>query len=198
MRVERKVSRGKGATTFAALAVVMMVAVQSVAQTESDWLSKIKIKNFGCVNDTLYRGAQPKSTDYAALAAIGIKTIVDLQREGDSGEQQSVEAAGMKFFRIGLSDKARPSTEKVEEFLKIVNDPVNQPVFVHCRGGRHRTGMLTAVYRMRHDGWNAERAYAEMKKFDFEYGFGHTPLKDFVYDYYSQMGEKAASASTAK
>src|SRR5829696_2015373 len=157
MRVERKVSRGKGATVFAAFAVVMMVAAQSVAQTESDWLSKIKIKNFGCVNNFLYRGAQPKSTDYTDLAAMGIKTIVDLQREGDSGEQQKVEAAGMKFFRIGLSDKARPSTERVEEFLKIVNDPANQPVFVHCRGGRHRTGMLTAVYRMRHDGWNAER-----------------------------------------
>lgn len=187
MRVVRNISPVKGAVISAALALVVLGAVQAVAQTKDDWLSKIKIKNFGCVNETLFRGAQPQDRDYAELAAMGIKTIVDLQRKGESDEQQKVEAAGMKFFRIGMSDKSRPETEKVEEFLKIVNDPANQPVFVHCRGGRHRTGMLTAVYRMRHDGWNAARAYDEMKKFDFEYGFGHSPLKDFVYDYYSHM-----------
>ena len=39
-------------------------------------------------------------------------------------------------------------------FLKIVNDPKNQPVYVHCVGGRHRTGVMTAIYRMTVDKWS--------------------------------------------
>jgi tyrosine-protein phosphatase SIW14 len=96
----------------------------------------------------------------------------------------------MNFYRIGLSDKTWPSPDKAEQFMKIVSDPANQPVFIHCHGGRHRAGIMTAVYRMNHDGWDADRAYAEMKKYGFEYGIGHGALKDYIYDYYAQMKNK--------
>src|SRR5206468_148068 len=83
-----------------------------------DKLSNIQIKNFGCINEGLYRGAQPKEQDYADLAAMGVKTIIDLQRDGKDGEQALVEAQGMKFYRIGMSDKSEPSAEQAELFLK--------------------------------------------------------------------------------
>ena len=118
------------------------------------------------------------------------KTIIDLQQDGERSEQQMVEGAGMKFYRIGLSDKTWPSPDKAEQFMKIVSDPANQPVFIHCHGGRHRAGIMTAVYRMNHDGWDADKAYAEMKKYGFEYGIGHGALKDYIYDYYAQMKKK--------
>jgi tyrosine-protein phosphatase SIW14 len=60
-------------------------------------------------------------------------------------------------------------------------------VFVHCQGGRHRTGVMTAVYRMTKDGWTADRAYQEMKQYRFEGFPGHPELKRFVYDYYSAL-----------
>ena len=82
----------------------------------------------------------------------------------------------MKFFRVGLSDSSWPSPEKAAQFLKIVNDPANQPVFIHCHGGKHRAGAMTAIYRMSHDRWNVDRAYAEMKQYGFESGFGHGAL----------------------
>jgi len=78
----------------------------------------------------------------------------------------------------------------VAEFLKIANDAANQPIYVHCKGGRHRTGLVTAVYRMTHDGWNFDKAFAEMMKYDFGYGFGHGPLKDYVHAYYSKIDQK--------
>ena len=89
----------------------------------------------------------------------------------------------MKFYRIPLTTWDRPVEAAVQQFLKLVNDPANQPVFVHCQGGRHRTGTMTAVYRITKDGWTADRAYAEMKQYGFETLIGHPVLKKFVYDF---------------
>ena len=143
-------------------------------------LSAIRIDNFGVINDHYYRGAQPKGDDYRDLAALGIKTVLDLTKDGRDDEQGFVEAAGMKFHRIPMTTTDRPSDEAIAEFLSMVNDPANQPVYVHCQGGRHRTGTMTAVYRMTQDHWTATQAYDEMKQFRFEGFPGHPELKDFV------------------
>jgi len=182
MRVFLNFSRG-----FPAVAIAAMVALLSVAQAAQPKgsSSKTNISNFGCINENFYRGAQPKSKDFADLAAMGVKTIIDLQEDGEPGEQRTVEAAGMKYFRIGMSDSSWPSREKADQFLRIVNEPANQPIFVHCHGGRHRAGIMTAIYRMTHDAWSADQAYNEMRQYGFEKGFGHGSLKDYVYDYYA-------------
>jgi len=187
MRVNRKISRAVSVVP----ALVLALAVLAVAQTGSDSrAANIRIKNFGQVDQHLYRGAQPSRRDYADLAALGVKTVIDLQQDGEGSEEQEVEDAGMKFYRIPMSDKSWPSAEKAELFLKLVNDPANQPVFFHCHGGRHRTGAMTAIYRLTHDKWTADRAYAEMKQYDFESGFGHGALRDYVYDY-AQKSQKS-------
>lgn len=179
------------------IAAVIALAILSTAQTsQRDKTSKIQIKNFGCINETFYRGAQPRDEDYADLAAMGVKTIIDLQQSGVGREQNLVESQGMRFYRIGMSDKNQPTAEQAELFLKIVNDPANQPVFVHCAGGRHRTGAMSAIYRITHDGWNADQAFLEMKQYDFEYGIGHSPLKRYVYDYYSHIDQKSVVVSS--
>src|SRR4029453_3135887 len=152
----------------------------------SDALSRISIENFGQINDGYFRGAQPRSHDYQDLAAIGIKTVIDLSNDQET-EAQSVAAAGMKFVRISLTTSAAPAEAAVEKFLSLVNDPANQPVFVHCQGGRHRTGVMTAVYRITQDGWAPDRGYQEMKRYKFETLLGHPALKNFVYDYYTQI-----------
>ena len=195
MRAFRRLSIVSTSTT----AVVIALAILSTAQTaQRDKASKIQVKNFGCINETFYRGAQPKERDYADLAAMGVKTIIDLQRNGQAGEQSLVEAQGMKFYRIPMSDRGQPSAEQAELFLKLVNDPANQPVFVHCAGGRHRTGAMSAIYRITHDGWSADQAYLEMKRYDFEYGMGHGSLKNYVYGYYSQIEEKGVVVNSNK
>jgi protein tyrosine/serine phosphatase len=76
-----------------------------------------------------------------------------------------------------------PTPAQLAEFLQTVNDAARQPVYVHCVGGRHRTGVMTAVYRMVHDGWAADRAFEEMKQFKFGADFLHREFKDFVYSY---------------
>ena len=193
MRVFQRLSL---VSTFT-IAVVIALSALSVAQTaRRDKASQIQIKNFGCINETFYRGAQPRDEDYADLAAMGVKTIIDLQQGGVDREQSMVESQGMRFYRIGMSDKNQPTAQQAELFLKIVNDPANQPVFVHCAGGRHRTGAMSAIYRMTHDGWNADQAFLEMKRYDFEYGIGHGPLKRYVYDFYSRIDQKSVVVSS--
>jgi tyrosine-protein phosphatase SIW14 len=173
----------------AALLVVCSLAVSALAKTN------IQIDNFGRINENYYRGAQPEYSDYADLSALGIKTVIDLTRNGDPNEQRFVEKNGMKFFRIPLTTSERPSEAAVTQFLKLVTDPANFPVYVHCQGGRHRTGAMTAVYRMTQDGWTANRAYAEMKKFRFEGFPGHPELKKFVYNYHVQQDAPRAIAT---
>src|SRR5262249_50935941 len=89
----------------------------------------------------------------------------------------------MKFFRIPMTTHETPSAEQVAEFLKLVDDPANQPVYVHCQGGRHRTGVMTAVYRMSNGQWTADQAFAEMKRYRYGADFLHPEFKQFVYGY---------------
>ena len=171
-----------------AFTTALLLAASASAETKPALdLTKIRIDNFGKTNDHYFRGAQPRSRDYSDLANLGVKTVIDLTKDGRDDEPGLVQRAGMKFYRIPLTTSEAPAPTKVAQFLKIVNDPANWPVYVHCQGGRHRTGVMTAVYRMTQDGWTPDRAYQEMKQFRFEGFPGHPALKQFVYDYYSHF-----------
>ena len=146
----------------------------------------IGIDNFGRISETYFRGAQPDGQDYSDLAALGVKMVIDLQADGLAIERHLVESAGMKFFRIPMTTRKAPTSDDLSQFLQLVNDPANQPVYVHCAGGRHRTGVMTAVYRMTHDGWNSDRAFKEMKQYDFGADFLHPEFKRFVYGYQAE------------
>jgi protein tyrosine/serine phosphatase len=193
-----RVNRGLFHVLATGASVVCLLSTMTVTLAAQRDAAKIRIRNFGCINENFYRGAQPRESDYADLSTAGVKTVIDLQEDGEAREQQLVEAAGMKFYRIGLSDSSWPSNEKAAQFLKLVNDPANQPVFIHCHGGKHRAGAMTAIYRMTHDGWSADRAYTEMKQYDFESGFGHGALRAYVYDYYSRNSQRGIAVTTDK
>jgi protein tyrosine/serine phosphatase len=175
----------------AAVLVALSFASSTAAQTDhADGngavvdLSRIRINNFGRINASYYRGEQPEGRDYADLAAQGVRTVIDLQQDGENfDEARLVEEAGMKFHRIPMTTHVPPTPEQVSSFLGIVNDLNSQPVYVHCAGGRHRTGVMTAVYRMENDGWTADQAFREMKQYKFGPDFLHTEFKRFVYGY---------------
>ena len=148
-------------------------------------LATIRIDNFGRVNEHYYRGAQPDGQDYADLAALGVRTLIDLTSDdAQANERALAERAGMSYVQIPMTTHEQPTVEKVAEFLSVVNDPARQPVYVHCVGGRHRTGVMSAVYRMTHDDWTAEQAFKEMKRYKFGADFLHPEFKSFVYGYH--------------
>lgn len=141
----------------------------------------IRIDNFGRVNERFYRGAKPTEKDLADLAKMGVKTTIDLtDDDGDANEQRFAEAAGLKFFKIAMNTRVTPTVAQIAQFMSIVNDPANQPVYVHCVGGKHRTGVMTAIYRMSQDNWTPDQAFKEMKNYKFGADYLHPEFKKFV------------------
>ena len=182
---------------FAVLAIVLGISVTARSQERST--PKVEIKNFGQMDDRFFRGGQPKENDYKQLADLGITTVIDLRQDPESYEKRNVEALGMKYINIPMSDKSYPPIAQVEQFLKLVDDPSTGKFFVHCAGGRHRTGVMGAVYRYNHYNWTYDQVYAEMKQYDFYTRWGHGDMKKFVQEYATTYRPKPAAASvTAK
>lgn len=159
-------------------------------------IKSIHIDNFGSLGPSYYRGAQPSGRDYADLAALGVKTVINLTSDdAAANEQVMTQRAGMRYFQIPMTTRVPPTSAQLTEFLRIVNDPVNQPVYVHCVGGRHRTGIMTAAYRITHDGWSAAQAFKEMKRYKFGADFLHPEFKAFVYGYRPETLRASAPAA---
>jgi tyrosine-protein phosphatase SIW14 len=177
---------------FAVFAFVLASSITAAAQQ-----ADIKIKNFGQMDDRFYRGAQPKEDDYKQLAAIGIKTVIDLRQDPTDYEKRDAEAAGMRYINLPMSDKDYPPAATIDQFLKLVDDPSTGKFFVHCAGGRHRTGVMGAVYRFNHYNWKFDQVYAEMKKYDFYTRWGHGDMKKFVEDYATSFQNRNATTAAA-
>jgi protein tyrosine/serine phosphatase len=109
--------------------------------------------------------------------------VLDLRGDAEPGSKTEAEQAGLQYINLPLEPKRYPQADAATRFLEIVNDQANWPVFVHCAGGRHRTGAMVAVYRMTMDHWKVDQAYNEMKQYDFYTFGGHECFKDYVYDY---------------
>lgn len=179
-------------------ALTFAFAVGSIGKTHSDAkFSQIKISNFGQMDERFYRGARPKQKDFAALKELGIHTVIDLT-DNTAQERGYVEALGMKYVNIAIPDKQDPSDVQIEQFLKVVNDSETGKFYVHCAGGRHRTGVMGAVYRFHNYHWNLEQVYQEMLDFDFYTSNGHGGQKRFVENYAQRMLNSAAAATASQ
>jgi protein tyrosine phosphatase (PTP) superfamily phosphohydrolase (DUF442 family) len=168
----------------------------SARPDEPEGFPQIDIDNFGQMSERFFRGAQPGEEDYKALADLGINTIIDLRNDPKEYARPATEAAGMKYVNIPMSDKKRPSDEQIEAFLKLIKDPATGVFYVHCKGGRHRTGVMGAVYRYNHHRWNYDQVYKEMKKYDYYSRWGHGALKEYVQDYYQRMQTSGITVSS--
>jgi tyrosine-protein phosphatase SIW14 len=180
----------------ALMGLILLITSGAFAKRHSDpAFSNIKIRNFGKMDDRFYRGAQPDESDYKDLKALGVKTVIDLQDHPTSYEKRDVEALGMRYVNIPMSDSNYPKEEQIAAFLKVVNDSTTGTFFAHCAGGRHRTGVVGAVYRFNVNHWNYDQVYTEMKDYDFYTRFGHGDLKTFVEDYAKRMPATATSTA---
>jgi tyrosine-protein phosphatase SIW14 len=119
------------------------------------------VQNFHQVNDRIYRGAQPTPEGFQALAKMGIKTIVDLRREAAQvrEEERVVEALGMKFLSVPMQMGA-PTDQQISRVMQELDSNAG-PVFVHCHGGKDRTGTVITCYRKTHDDWDTQKALNE-------------------------------------
>ena len=141
----------------------------SVSNTPRVFGEKRKVDgtgNFGEVSPTLFRGAQPTQRGLAALAKMGIEIVVDTRGDRSNTEGKEVRRLGMQYVAIPWHCPF-PHDEVFARFLKLLHDNPNKKVFVHCRLGDDRTGMMIASYRMAVEGWSADDAMREMQHFGF-------------------------------
>ncbi len=163
--------------------VFVIFALWNVENAQTAVRSK-DLPNLYKINEKLYRGGQPTEAGIAELKKMGIKTVIDLRDDDDRAKKEGtwVHTAGLRFVNVPLSNWRGPKEGSVEDIIKQLDLPGNQPVFIHCKRGADRTGTVIAVYRMTHDGWTADRANEEAEKFGF--GWWQFGMKHYINDYY--------------
>ena len=143
------------------------------------------LSNVGRVAPGILRGAQPGKEGYATLKSMGIKTVIDMRTS--ESEKKQVEAAGMRAIAIPIEMTRDGLKAKVDQVVALMADPANQPVYVHCRHGQDRTGIVVAAYRMKQQGWSLADAETEMQAFGFNDVWVN--FKKFIRGYGKELGK---------
>jgi protein tyrosine/serine phosphatase len=158
------------------IAVAGFLAVVSLlAGTQSSWCQSEKdprgLHNFGRVTDNLYRGGQPTSDGFQTLHTMGVGIVVNFREEGTevTTEKRQVESLGMKSVDIPWSANRDPSSAQVIEFLDLVRANPDTKIYVHCRRGADRTGVMVAAYRIAVEHKPVAEAVSEMHHYHYDW-----------------------------
>ena len=122
------------------------------------------IHNFRWLNPNLCRGGRLTPEGARSLADMGIRTVISLEGRGADREREWVEGLGMRFESVPLSRFFAPPLQRVVKLIESLSDPQNHPVYIHCKAGKDRTGMVVACYRIAVEGWTTEDALKEMRE----------------------------------
>lgn len=120
--------------------------------------------NLAQIGPGLWRSAQPTAEGFKNLKAMGIRTVVSLRRI--SSDRAALAGNGLRYVHINFAPW-HAENEDVVRFLKVVSDPQNQPVLVHCQHGADRTGTMVAIYRAFAQDWTLTEAMQELPRFGF-------------------------------
>ncbi len=137
------------------------------------------LPNLHRVSEHLYRGAQPTAAGIRQLETLGVRTIINLRTSDTDGHLLA--ASGLAYEHIPMT-AWQPRDGDVVQFLRIVGEESRGPVFLHCRRGADRTGMMVAIYRIAVQGWDKEQAVAEMTQGGFRFNSGWRNLVQYVRD----------------
>lgn len=188
-----------------ALLVFVIVAPTWYYRAQYDYAKRLREVEPGKV----YRSGQLTGKGFRdAVRMHGFKTVINVQNEepnpklkGDRSEEEVCRELGVKYVFISpdLLERNRIPQERpqaIDEFLKVMDDPANYPVLIHCRAGLHRTGCLVAVYRMEYQGWDWRQAVDEL----VENGFGRSQssarndyIMQYIMAYQPRLTENRAS-----
>jgi protein-tyrosine phosphatase len=101
-----------------------------------------------------------------------------------------VTAAGMKYINVPMTGLTAPTEAQISRVLGILEGD-SGAVFVHCKRGADRTGVVIASYRIDRDGWDNDRALNEAKALGM--AFDQFPRKSYI----RAFQPRALAANTA-
>jgi protein tyrosine phosphatase (PTP) superfamily phosphohydrolase (DUF442 family) len=144
-----------------------------------DWATPVSdagIENLYRVETDLFRSALPTSTGFQKLTHMGVKSVLDLR--GGDGDKEAA-GASLKLFHVPMSAWGLHN-DRVLQALRIVADPQNRPLLIHCQHGADRTGAIVALYRVVVQGWSKERAIREMNEGGYHHNSFFRNLDQYV------------------
>lgn len=149
----------------------------------------VGVRNFNKADATIACGGALSPEAFAALKQAGYKSIVNLRADSEPGanvaeEQKAAEAEGIRYIHLPFSNAA-PDAAALDEFLKVVVLPENQPMMVHCASGG-RASMFLAVKRVMIDGWSVDKAMNELP--DLAKNISQS-TRTFILDYLKSHGK---------
>ena len=143
------------------------------------------VVNYTQVDGSVACGGDTPRDAFTSLAEQGFRAGVNLRLDGEPGvaeEGEAVEAAGLRYVHLPMAPSA-PEFETAEQFLEVVADPSNQPVYIHCASA-NRVGGVWAIKRVVQDGWSREAALAE----GHAIGLKSPVIIDFVHRFLDARG----------
>jgi tyrosine-protein phosphatase SIW14 len=184
-----------------ALGVVLVAVVMGVPTAH--WRAGYdQSKRLRVVTDgRLYRSGQMTADGFReAIQKYGIRTVLNLQSSDDdkSGkvdladpllpktpfggpkrkESEVVADAGATYLQIDCNTLDRTGSNGYPDILNkvydVFDDERNYPILIHCKAGLHRTGLVTAAYRMEYEGRTRGEALEELRA----NGFGEFKATD--------------------
>jgi len=177
-------------------AAIAFVAV-SLSLSTAFGYENPNLPNFQKVDEHVYRGAQPNAEGFKDLATLGIKTVVDLRLIGEhsqADEERIVSSLGMRYVSIPMKGLSTPKDELVAAVQALFTDTGSGPVFVHCKRGADRTGMVVAVYRINNQHWQNRKALDEAESYGMS--FFERAIKHYVMGYKPRVTTLLSTSST--
>jgi protein tyrosine phosphatase (PTP) superfamily phosphohydrolase (DUF442 family) len=155
---------------IAAVLAFVALAGASAARCQTGQ-EKRGLPNFGRVTGILYRGGQPDSAGFTALQTMGVGIVVNFRDDPreTATEKRQVESLGMQYVGIPWSAHDEPSNAQVVQFLDLVRANPKVKIFVHCRRGADRTGVMIAAYRIAVEHKPVAGAVSEMHQFHYDW-----------------------------
>lgn len=126
-------------------------------------------ENFAPVINQIYRSSFPQPPNFGFLKTLKLKSVLCLiPEEYPKSHEEFFAKEGIQLFQLGMSGNKEPfvkiSSDLITEAVKLVINPENQPILIHCNRGKHRTGCLVGVLR-RLQGWSLTIIFDEYRKF---------------------------------
>ena len=160
---------------------LVLIALAPITLAQSPRKQVEGVKNFGRVTARYFRGGAVTPAGVDNLAAMGVRTIIDLRDKPSPGEPEACKRNGIKYHKFPMDGSVTPNEKAVNQILSIIRS-AKEPVYVHCSAGKHRAGTIAALYRIRVQGWSKARTWAEQQTYGFGPAKEHAALYAYVYD----------------
>ena len=153
------------------------------------------IKNFDQVDTDVYRGGQPTDQGFQYLARLGVKTVLDLRSPGErsNAEKRVVTAVGMKYVNVPMGGLTPPIEAQMTTIFALLENSTMTPIFVHCRRGADRTGVVIAAYQIDHHKWDNARALEDANAHTM--GFFQFPRRKYIRNFKARTVEAKGTSS---